>query len=152
MRLSTEASVTIPRPQSEVFDHLVQDEALVRYCRSWGPFAAIDEARTEGARREGATRHVRMSDGMALEETITEWVEPARHGYRWGPPPKPLGLLIRQADGLFLFEEAGPGQTKVTWRYTFTFRSPVLWPVGKGLLAGFRRWMQAGLDNAQTAL
>lgn len=152
MRLSTDASVVIDRPRAEVFAQLVTDEALVRHCRKWGPFAAIESARTEGELREGALRQVRMSDGMELEETITEWIEPRCHGYRWSDPPKPLGLLVKQADGLWLFDEVGPGRTQVTWRYTFTFRSPIFWPVGKALLTGFRGWMQASLDHARAAL
>ncbi|MFT5356761.1 MAG: hypothetical protein ACI9KE_003987 [Polyangiales bacterium] len=152
MRLTTEAHVTIPRPRAEVFDHLVQDEALVRYCLKRGPFAAIENVATAGPLRVGALRQVRMSDGMALEETITEWSVPECHGYQWSDPPKPLGLLVKRAHGLWLFEAISDGATRVTWRYTLTFHSPLFYPVAKALLFGFRGWMQASLDNAQAGL
>lgn len=152
MQLSTEARVTIARPRPEVFAHLTQDETLVRYCRKKGPFAAIDEAKSAGPLDVGVLRHVRMSDGMALEETITEWSVPECHGYQWSDPPKPLGLVVKKAHGLWLFDAVGESATRVTWRYTLSFRSPLIYPVAKVLLIGFRGWMQASLDNARSGI
>jgi uncharacterized protein YndB with AHSA1/START domain len=152
MRLTTEAHVTIPRPREEAFAHLTHDETLVRYCLKKGPFAAIEEATTAGPLQVGALRQVRMSDGMVLEETITEWTVPECHGYQWSDPPKPLGLLVKKGHGLWLFEALGDEATKVTWRYTLTFRSRLLYPVGKALSFGFRGWMQASLDNARAGI
>ena len=148
MHVSAEAHVTILRPRAEVFAHLTLDEAFVRYCRKKGPFAGIDEAKTEGPLQLGARRQVRMSDGMTLEETITEWNVPEHHGYQWSDPPKPLGLLIKKAHGLWRFEARGDNVTQVTWRYTLTLRSPLFYPIGKALSVGFRGWMQASLVNA----
>ena len=152
MRLTTEAHVIIPRPRAEVFAHLAQDKALVRYCRKRGPFAAIEEAVTHGPYQVGARRRVRMSDGMSMEETITEWTVPVQHGYRWSDPPKPLGLIVDKAHGLWLFEAHGDGATKVTWRYTLTIRSRLLYPLAKALVLGFRGWMQASLNNARAGV
>lgn len=152
MHLTTEAHATLPRPRAEIFAHLTRDETFERYFQKKGPFAGIKEAKSAGPLDVGVLRHVRMSDGMALEETITEWSVPECHGYQWSNPPMPLGLLVNKAHGLWLFDALGENSTRVTWRYTLTFRSPLAYPVAKVLLIGFRGWMQAGLDNAQAGI
>lgn len=151
MQLTAQAQVTIRRPRSEVFTHLTQDEALVRYCQKKGPFAGIEEATTMGPHQVGALRQVRMSDGISLEETLTEWTVPECHGYQWSNPPKPLGLLVKKAHGLWHFAAVGEN-THVTWRYTLTFRSKLFYPLARLLLVGFQSWMQASLDNARAGI
>lgn len=152
MHLSTEAQVTISRPRAEVFALLTQDEALMRYCQKKGPFAGIEEATSVKPLEVGSLRQVRMSDGMALVETISEWTVPEWHGYQWSDPPKPLGFLVKKAHGLWHFEAIGDNVTKVTWRYTLTFHSRLIYPVAKVLLRGFRGWMQASLNNARAGI
>lgn len=148
MRLSTGAHVDIPRPREEAFDALVTDEALSAYCKKRGPFAGIARAETDSPPAIGARRTITMTDGMVLEETITALERPSRHAYAWSDPPMPLGALIRKAEGDWTFEARGASTTHIRWRYTFTFRSRLLWPVAKPLVLGFRGWMQASLDRA----
>lgn len=149
--MTTEAEITVERPREEVFDAYIRDDALVAFCRKVGPFAAIDELTTHGEMKAGARRSVRMSDGLELEEIIADHVHPSVHAYGWRDPAGPLGALVRKADAEWRFEPHGGG-TRIVWQYAFTLRSPLLWPVGRLVASGFRRWMQAALERGKTAI
>jgi len=149
MFLHTEAEVVIAAPRDEVFDRLTTDDALSRYCKKRGPFAAIERAKTQGPVETGAERTITMGDGMVLQERILELTRPERHEYEWRDPPLPLGALIRSARGCWRFRDAGERTTAVSWHYTFELTSRFLRPAGKLLVGGFRGWMQAALDRAR---
>ena len=99
----------------------------------------------------GAARRVRLSDGTAVTEAVTEAVAPGELAYQvWGFEGFG-GRLLDQALGRFAFTEEGKGGTVVAWTYAFAPRAawarPVVALFARHRFAGF---MRAGLSEMRT--
>ncbi len=69
---------------------------------------------------------------------------PTLHRYRlYGDFVGLAKLLVREGVGEFRFEALGPGQTRVTWSYSFELRSVLALPLGLAMVkiafAGMQR-------------
>lgn len=149
MSLQVRATREIDAPPERVFDVAVACETLPSLLQKLGPIPAITAMHlVDGARlATGVQRLVQMSDGTMLREEVLELDRPRRHRYRWlSPPAFPFSLLVRSAEGDWLFTASARG-TRVEWTYTFELTSPLARPLALPARALFRRWMAQGLSN-----
>jgi hypothetical protein len=153
VKISTSASVVIPRPRDEVFA-LVTDSRNASVLRSRGPFAGILKVELhEGqALATGAKRQVVMTDGTVLEEVILDYDPPVRHRYGWtGGAKFPFSLLVRSGIGNWDFTEV-EGGTRIVWTYSFGLTSPLAYPLAVPIIWLFKGWLQQGLEAIRTEL
>lgn len=147
-RVSTSASVWIPRERGEVFRVATDMTNTPRTVRKWGPFAGIRKIEMlEGAELAvGARRRIYMTDGSELDETIYEYEPPARHRYGWsGGVKPPFSWLVKRGEGAWEFIES-KGGTRVVWTYTFGLTSALAYPIALVIARLFRNFLQQGLD------
>jgi uncharacterized protein YndB with AHSA1/START domain len=155
MQIRVRAEVFIARGTEAVFDFATAKDTLARFLGALGPIPGVTAVDIEGdgVLRAGARRHLKMSDGSEMTETILEQERPRRHRYRWvTQPPFPFPLFISGAEAGWVFETIGSG-TRLVWTYTFDLTSPVAYPIARLIAFVFRKYMQKGLDRlAELAL
>ena len=153
MKLSTRASIEIPRPPEAVFDAATDHTRLHTVMKKMGPIPGVLSVEMENGAKPaaGATRAVKMSDGSTMREEITVQDRPRAHRYRWlNPPAAPFSLLVRGADSDWVFRPAGGG-TVIDWTYSFDLTSPLAYPLAAPVIWLFNRWMRAALEELRKA-
>lgn len=104
----------------------------------------------------GRSRTVVLGDGSRVYEAIT-LSEPsggaaptngrARFGYTVSGFPSPLGILAREARGLWIFEQNGD-TTQIVWTYGFMPNTVLARPVLGFVIATFwKAYMHDGMEN-----
>src|SRR5688572_9277638 len=125
MKLTTRATIEIPRPPEAVFDVATDHGRLPGIMKKTGPIPGVVSIEPEA----GAKRAVKMSDGSVMREEITASDRPHSYRYRWlNPPAAPFSLLVRSGESDWRFAAAGAG-TRVEWTYTFGLTSPLAYPL-----------------------
>jgi uncharacterized protein YndB with AHSA1/START domain len=143
MKLTTEASVTVPRPIEAVYDHATNAQGYAKVLLPAGIIPGITAVADLGSSR----RRVSLSDGSTIDEEVTVLERPRRYAYHWLTKPKaPFGWLIATGEAEWTFEPDGSG-TRVRWGYVFTLTSPLAAPLAMPIIPLFRRWMQKGLER-----
>lgn len=100
----------------------------------------------------GTRRRLTLTDGTFMDEEVIAFTRPSEHSYRWlKPPPMPIGLLVRGAQGSWRFTP-DPRGTRIHWQYRFELSSPLALPFALPLVAAFRSWMRKSADCVQTLL
>lgn len=102
--------VIVPIDLATVFDRFLVVPGVRGVRAQSGPWDAA-----------GRTRVVQLDDGSEVPEELTDVDRPSGFGYRVGPFPRPLGLLVSAAEGTWTFAAEGEG-TAVRWTYRFTAR------------------------------
>jgi len=154
VKLTTHASVEIPKPADRVFDFATSCEGFPRFIWALGPIPGISRAEMVGGQtaKAGAERRIHMTDGSVVEEELLAYDRPSRHRYRWLKPPAfPFSLIVRTGEGDWRFTAANGG-TRIDWDYTFELTSAFALPLAAPLMIVFRRWMQRALLRACTVL
>jgi len=153
VKISTRASIEIPRPPEAVFDAATDPTRLSGIMKKSGPIPGVISVDMEhGAKpAAGATRAVKMSDGSTMREEITVQERPRAYRYRWlNPPAAPFSLMVRGAESDWTFRPAGAG-TAVDWTYTFELTTPLVYPLAVPVTWLFNRWMRAALEELRRA-
>jgi Polyketide cyclase / dehydrase and lipid transport len=87
----------------------------------------------------GSSRTVHLADGSSARERVTRCESPALFAYTVDGFTNPIRFLVREARGVWVFEEDG----EVRWTYTFAARSLpaalLLAPIVRVLWRGFMR-------------
>ncbi len=91
----------------------------------------------------GQTRTVVLSDGSSSHEMLTMYDCPNYFSYIVSEFTGALGRLVNTANGEWWFSTLPNGKTHVKWRYAFTSKStmayPVLWLIVKTLWRSYMR-------------
>lgn len=154
MKISTSASVVVPKPREEVFVFSSANDTYERHLRPLGPIAGIEKAEMvdEQSLAEGSWRQISLTDGSVLREVILEHVPPSRHRYRWTDGIKPpFSLLVRSGTGTWEFTEVAGG-TRIDWGYVFELKSPLAYPILLLIQPLFRAWLKKGLESIRDEL
>jgi len=154
MKISTSASIVIPRRREDVFEHATANATFERTLRPRGLIPGISKIRMfEGQEvAEGSWRHITMTDGAALEEVILDYDPPVKHRYRWtGGIKPPFSLLVRSGTGNWDFTESDGG-TRIDWGYTFELTSPLAYPLAVPIVWLFKGWLRQGLEAIRAEL
>ena len=151
MNLSAEASIQIRGPHERTFDYLTIQ--YPEFLDPWLIYPGIDSSQIEGFELEdGVRRHIALSDGGHLYETVDLHRPGEQHSYSFtGGVAFPKSMLVKGGAGDWRFTESGDG-TLVIWHYEFELTSALWWPVGKVMMAGYGHWMARGLARAKELL
>lgn len=89
----------------------------------------------------GQERTVTLTNGDTIFEKLDVFLPGVSFAYDVREFTGFFGALVHEAFGEFIFEDAGPGRSRVMWRYTFAateplFR-PLLWAILRGFYGGF---------------
>jgi uncharacterized protein YndB with AHSA1/START domain len=156
VHIEARAQVQIAAPPDTVFDVGADYRSFARFMHGYGPIPGITSARMHGdaAPAAGARRDIHMSDGSTVEEVILAFDRPSQHRYRWvRPPAPPFSLVVRVAEGEWLFEPAQGGrETRLIWTYGFELTSALAYPAALILRAVFARWMRQNLERLRTLI
>lgn len=112
----------------EIFTSLRPEEFL----HSDALIAAVESSHVPGGGQfnaVGTMQNIRFTDGAVIEETLTEWVDGRKMGYRGRGFTQPIVGWAECADASFEFLD-DRGSTLIVWNYAFTLRD--------GPLMGFR--------------
>jgi Polyketide cyclase / dehydrase and lipid transport len=154
MQMTTSATIDIARSCEAVFDFACAGETYVKLFRPLGPVAGVVSYEMMGGAdvAVGARRRMTLTDGAILDEDVIAFDRPTRHTYRWSRGLRGIGrLLVRGGEGDWIFT-AHDGHTTIDWRYTFTLRSALVYPLARVMLRQFRRWMEQNLRAIDSAL
>lgn len=141
------AGATVPRAGDEIASRTLQWEVAVPRARYVREFLATDlrvflpgTKKLPGVRRTeavttalypavGSVRRVVLADGNSAEEEVLEQDE--RHlKYLVARYTSPQAAPIAYGVGEFVFDDAGPAATRITWTYSFKLlddRFPGTW-------------------------
>ncbi|MGJ0118762.1 SRPBCC family protein [Williamsia sp. MIQD14] len=120
----------IPVPPSTAFTSTIPIELPVLFDRWYGPIPPIREVRDQTGpwTTAGRRRTVFLTGGGSMQEELTSVDDPASFAYRLSGVTGAMAPLIDHIDGLWRFDDAGPGATTVTWSWTIHPRSALLRP------------------------
>ena len=135
-----DVSVSVVR----LFDVVVDEGVLPKVLHRYGLVPAVTGTEDVSGRWDvpGSRRTVRLADGSAVHEQVTDWHRPTRFAYRVDGFSGASALLATAAVGRWVF--AGDDQTSTfTWTYAFTPRHalarPALWAFVAAQWAGYMR-------------
>ena len=151
MYVATKVSRAFACPRERLYDLAVDNRVLARVFTGCGPIPAITSACLEEAETlaEGVLRRVEMSDGSTLKERIVGLRRPELHAYHVlsGFKP-PFAWMLVRGESEWRFGEAGPGRSRIDWRYRFLLKSFLFAGVGLPVVKVFMRGaMQRCLAN-----
>ena len=151
MDLSTSASIEVGRPRRQVFDYFTVEFA--DFLKPWLLYPGITGSIVHGGPTSvGSRRTIELSDGGVLDETIVRHGPGEEHSYEWtGGVAFPNSLIVHGGAGSWTFDEVFHG-TRVWFSDTFTLTSPLWWPIGRLMMAGYRMWMVKGLNRGKARL
>lgn len=140
MQIQTQVSIDIARGREEVFAFAAVTENLPKIFPGKGPIPGILSADVVGGGevKPGTVRHVRMSDGVELDETFTEFQRPSGYAYRMSRLRPPLSYLVKVADGRWVYSGEG-ANTHITWTYTTTLTTALVAPLAALLVKVFMK-------------
>lgn len=136
MHIDLLATRSLPAAPDAAFALALDPLRFPLLFRGCGPIPAIDRITPHGAPALHATRTLENSDGSHLQERITAFEPPHRHGYRLEGLSAPLSWLVRYADADWQFAADGQG-TRVRWHYRWQLTGPHAWPIAWPLLSLF---------------
>ena len=117
MKISPRVQAHFDRSPEEVFDVAADYRALPRFLNAFSVIPGVVGVEMLGGAQPsaGAGRRVSMSDGTTIDEEVLAFDRGKEHRYRWlNPPAPPFSVLVRGAEGRWLFERSGAG-TKLVW-------------------------------------
>lgn len=101
--------------------------------------------------RAGQVRTISLTDGGALKEALSDYIDGERFAYVATEFSGAFGRLVTSARGEWRFDALGDARTRATWRYVFHPRSrlaaPLVWFIAKALWPGY---MRAALARIKT--
>jgi hypothetical protein len=126
---SATVSLVASTPQQWTWEVLVPIDPT-RFYPKFGPLPAVVAVKNQTGPWDvvGSSRHLHLSDGGTVIETITHAVEPSFHAYRLTEFSKLFGLLVDYAHAEWTFDPE-PRGTTVTWTYTFVAKKRWAWLV-----------------------
>jgi hypothetical protein len=154
MKISTSASIVVPKPREEVFDFGGRNETFTRHLRARMPVAGVQGAEFfEGhSLKAGDHRRITLTDGSVLDEEILDYEPPALHRYRWSKGLKgPFALLVRSGTGTWDFTEVDGG-TRIDWSYDFVLKTALAYPLAFPIMPLFRAWLKQSLQSIHDEL
>ncbi len=127
---STTVTAETAISQRVAFDHIVPID-LTSIFRGYGPLPAVTEVKDQTGAWDaaGQTRTIILSDGSSAQESLTKYEHPDYFSYTVSGFTGALGLLATSANGEWWFRAAPPGKTRIEWRYEFSARSALVWPI-----------------------
>jgi uncharacterized protein YndB with AHSA1/START domain len=154
MKISTSASIVVPKPREEVFDFCCRNETFTRHLRARMPVAGVQGAEFfEGhSLKAGDHRRITLTDGSVLDEEILDYEPPALHRYRWSKGLKgPFALLVQSGTGTWDFSEVDGG-TRIDWSYDFVLKTALAYPLAFPIMPLFRAWLKQSLQSIHDEL
>jgi hypothetical protein len=147
--VSTSVAARVPVARDALFDAFIEVD-LEQILLGYGPIPAVTSTsgQTGPWDHVGSSRTVNLADGSTAREEVTECVTPQLFGYRVAEFTNPVRFFAREARGRWIFNEAGPHATDVTWTYAFTARStPAAFALLPVVKLAWRGFMRSGLEE-----
>ena len=134
-------STTIRASLEHVFDFVVAEDVLPKVLLGYGPLPAVSSTSDLHGRwdQPGSYRTVHLADGNTAREEVTDYQRPGYFAYQISNFTFALRHLATKGQGQWWFRSTSEG-TSVRWRYTYTSRSVLTYP----LLWGFAQWFWRG--------
>ena len=139
-----ERSIEAPLDRHRAFLAAAAMDA-VAIIRAHGPIPGVAslEGHTGPWTETGQERVVRLSNGDSVHEILDVYLPGVSFAYDVREFTGLFGMLVHEAFSEFIFEDAGPGRSRVLWRYTFAatepFFRPLLWAILRGFYGGFMK-------------
>lgn len=123
-------SIVMGAARSKTFEYVVPID-LPSIFTGYGPLPAVKGTKDETGGWDGAgqSRTIILADDSTAREQLTRYEAPEYFSYVVSDFTGPFRLLVASANGEWWFEEKGPKRTRVSWRYAFNPRSPLVLPV-----------------------
>ena len=120
-------AATASAPLDRTFKTIVPID-LPTIMPGYGPLPAVTGVENQSGawNAVGQTRTVRLADDTTAREEITFYEAPTRFGYNVSDWSGALKFLAHGAKSEWHFHEISAHQTRVSWSYAFTPRSPWL--------------------------
>ncbi|HMI91412.1 MAG TPA: SRPBCC family protein [Polyangiales bacterium] len=155
MHLDAKLELTVPYSPEQVFDLVGDHRNFPRTIAKTLLVPGVVRSEPLPGSAEsgvGSRRRLNLTDGTTMDEEVTAFERPVEHSYRWlKPPPMPIALIVRSAQGSWRFAPDGQG-TRIHWTYRFELSSPLALPLALPLVAAFRSWMGKSADCVQALL
>lgn len=150
--VTIEQCIVVGAAHPTVFQGAVAiDPAVLVRAHGVAPGVANFDGARQWARR-GDQRHLRLTDGTHLTETLTAFVDDDHFIYRVDEFQGPLNRIASGAQGEWRFTPLNDHQTRVTWRYSFQPTRPIAAAIlklfGRIIWSGFMRAVLTRLKDA----
>lgn len=152
--IKKQAVVLVNCDSETAYSYICGSTELPDWLRDSGPIKGVKSVDIiDGPyTRPGAKRIVLFQNGDTVQEELLTWNHFSSYEYKVTAFSDFLKKLTDAAFGQFWFEPSN-GQTKITWRYSYTYKNNysrlILW-LFNGLF--FRKFMQSGLNNVKVQL
>ena len=147
MEIQTNAVIEIDRDRESLWKLATDVDVLADIIVPVGLIPGVRKAYVVGGgdTRKGAIRRLVMTDGVPLDEEITDYEAPRKLAYKLTGFRGPLALITRQCRGQWVFSPLGVG-TRVSWTFTAELTSPLALGAALPIIkVAMKRAMEASL-------